>query len=302
MFTKRSVDNSIVLGVDIGGSHITSALVNLKTKKLVTGSRHRVYVNTKDAADRIITKWTGIIRHSFNACTVPQRWIGFAMPGPFDYETGIALMKGQDKFDAFYGLNVKNLLARSLKIEADHIRFMNDAECFLRGESFCGAASNCASAMGITLGTGLGSSILEKGGCYDADLWCSPFKGGIAEEYLSTRWFTKQYHDLTGKDIKGVKALVDLSSSDPSIQHLFDEFGKNLALFLNEYIDKNTPEVVIIGGNISKAYNLFEKSLHQNIATQHHTAIIKKALLGEKAQLMGAASCWYREVQKIIAA
>jgi glucokinase len=45
--------------------------------------------------------------------------------------------------------------------------------------------------MGLTLGSGLGSSL--KKGCKisDAGLWSSPFKEGIAEDYLGTGWFVQ---------------------------------------------------------------------------------------------------------------
>jgi glucokinase len=111
---------------------------------------------------------------------------GIAKPGPFDYQTGIALMNGQDKFDELYGLNVKTQLSEALNINAGRIQFMNDAECFIRGEAFSGAAQGYNSIIGLTLGTSLGSSIYENGNSKDAELWCSPFKDGIAEDEQNT--------------------------------------------------------------------------------------------------------------------
>jgi glucokinase len=233
---------------------------------------------------------------------VTDKKIGIAMPGPFDYEVGIALMKGQDKFDDLYGSNVKEMLAVSLDIDAANILLVNDAECFLRGEVFSGAAKDFNKSIGLTLGTGLGSSICDRGIIRDADLWCSLFKDGIAEDYLSTRWFIKQYKMLTGEQATDVKDIVERSASNPAVKQIFQEFGKNLALFLNDFIWKNKPEVVVIGGNIAKAWELFSASMNQHLLTTPAMAVIRKAVLGEEAQLIGAASCWYKNEPRILAA
>ena len=296
------MDNSIVLGVDIGGSHITAALVNLETKTLVPDSQFREYVDAKETADYIITKWNHVIRKSFAVLPGTEKKIGIAMPGPFDYTSGVALMKGQEKFDDLYGLNVKNLLTNTLNIDARNIQFMNDAECFLRGEAFSGAAKEFNKAIGLTLGTGLGSSVFENGISRDADLWCSPFKGGMAEDYLSTRWFTKRYYSLTGNKANDVKELVELSSSHSVVKEVFNEFGKNLGMFLNDFIRKNKPEVVVIGGNIANAYDLFAEQLHKATSDIPVRVAIRRAILGEEAPLIGAASCWHKEKSKVLAA
>ena len=296
------MDNSMVLGVDIGGSHITAALLNLETKTFMQGSLVREYVNAKEAASQIIDAWNRVICKSFSAYPVQQKVIGIAMPGPFDYETGISLMKGQDKFDALYGLNIKDTLASLLDVAPTNIHFKNDAECFLLGEAFSGAAANFNKAVGLTLGTGLGSSIYENGVSKDADLWCSTFKDGIAEDYLSTRWFTQRYYLLTGEKVKDVKELADLAIYHPIAREVFNEFGKNLALFLEGFIQKNKPEVVVIGGNISNAFDLFEDSMRQITLPLYGETIIRRAILGEEAPLIGAASCWHKKEIKILAA
>ena len=66
--------------------------------------------------------------------------IGIAMPGPFDYENGICYIKGLDKYESLFNLNVKEMLAQQLNIERSDIYMMNDASCFLKGEVFGGVA------------------------------------------------------------------------------------------------------------------------------------------------------------------
>ncbi|RYZ25205.1 MAG: ROK family protein, partial [Chitinophagaceae bacterium] len=147
---------SSVLGVDIGGSHITAALVDLNSRSVVPDSRKRKQVNSQGSADEIIRDWAAVMEDAFGNTPKEMRKIGIAMPGPFDYEEGVSLIKEQNKFNALYQMNVRNLLAERLGIESGWIRFMNDAAGFLQGEVFCGAGQDEERVFGFTLGTGLG--------------------------------------------------------------------------------------------------------------------------------------------------
>jgi glucokinase len=49
--------------------------------------------------------------------------IGIAMPGPFDYLTGICLMKNVNKYESLYGLNIKQELSDRLGIDVQNIVF-----------------------------------------------------------------------------------------------------------------------------------------------------------------------------------
>ncbi len=282
--------NRIVLGVDIGGSHITAKLVDLQNKCVLDGSEVREGVNAKGTASEIIRSWCGVIEKAFESDNIVCKKIGIAMPGPFDYEQGIAWMKNQDKYEAFYGLNVKEMLANELGNSSDNIRFVNDAEAFLKGEVFIGAAKNVSRAVGITLGTGLGSARYADGIAEDANLWCSPFLDGIAEDYLSSRWFIHRYAELTGKSVSGVKDLALMP--DNQSEKVFSEFADNLALFLRGVIAADDPQVIVLGGNISNAFPLFADDLLRNLKQKSHSPFVKKTLLGEQAALIGAASCW----------
>ncbi|PRY11661.1 glucokinase [Pontibacter ummariensis] len=291
-------DNSVVLGIDIGGSHATAALVNLQTCTLLTGSRARREINSQGTVAEIMDDWCVVVENAIKGSREFSGRVGIAMPGPFDYPAGISLIQGQNKYDMLYKLNVKELLAERLLIAPEHIRFMNDAECFLQGEVVCGAAKGYQSAVGLTLGTGFGSSIYQNGRAKDAELWCAPFKGGIAEDLLSTRWFVKRYFELTGHEVKGVKELAALAAEDSKVQEVFDEFGQNMALFLGALIEQEKPEVVVIGGNISKTYRLFSSTLLACLQEDGSSTPIRIAELGEESALVGAAATWIKTRQE----
>ncbi|WP_162052519.1 ROK family protein [Pontibacter pamirensis] len=280
------------VGVDIGGTHITAALVDLEKGTLLADSLIREHVDAKGNKADIIHSWAQGIRNVTGGSTPEELRVGIAMPGPFDYAEGISLMQNQDKYDALYGINVKELLADALQMPPAHFQFMNDAACFLQGEAFGGAAKGAERAVGLTLGTGLGSAFYRDGMAEDAALWRSPFKEGIAEDYLSSRWFTKHYCSLSGNEVSNVKSLVELLPSDALVQTVFNEFGQHLAQFLLPYMEREKPEVVVIGGNIAQALDLFEPALLQTLVSQGITVPVKQGELGEEAALIGAACLW----------
>lgn len=285
------MEKPVALGVDIGGSHITAALIDLETRSLITNSIKRSAVNSQEGKEVILKAWVEIINDAFEGVAKDSRFVGIAMPGPFDYENGISLIKDQDKFKSLYQINVKIELAARLDIPADHIHFINDAAGFLQGEVFAGAAKGNANVLGLTLGTGLGSSICINQKATDADLWNSSFLDGIAEDYLATRWFVKRYKHLSGTNLDGVKELVEAVKTDHLATQVFMEFGYNLAQFLIPIINKNKIDTVIVGGNIAQAFNEFSPELIATLKGNGIHAAIKISELKEHAALIGAASC-----------
>jgi glucokinase len=279
----------VVLGIDIGGTHITGALVDINTRTIVGNSRKRQFVDARQSAENIISAWCDMINTAFADRPHLSKRICIAMPGPFDYDSGISLINKQEKFKSLYKLNVKSILASCFNISPGSIKFINDAACFLQGEVFCGAAQGYKEALGFTLGTGFGSAIYRDGFAEDGQMWNANFKNGISEDYLSTRWFVNRYMELSGKAISGVMELNETTDSNSYIQQVFDEFGENLALFLNNVALKKKFDLVVLGGNISNALSRFLPTLRNNL---HSFIQIKKSMLGEDANLIGAASCW----------
>lgn len=278
----------LAIGADIGGTHITAAVVDLNKRSIIAGTQTRAKVNAHASVDEIIETWATAILQTKQDLDISN--IGLAMPGPCDYEEGICLIKGQDKYENLYNQNIRQLLARKLNLKPENIKIINDAAAFLDGEVFCGAALGCKKAIGITLGTGLGSCIHENRSSSNADLWQMPFRSGIAEDYLSTRWFTRRFEEISGEKMSGVSEIVSMCSTNDLIQPLFNEFGVNLGDFLLKFIVMSPSDIIVIGGNIAKSYTLFENSLLKTIQKRHPSIKIRIAELGEEAALLGAAS------------
>ena len=147
------------VGVDIGGSHITCALIDLEKNEIIRETLTEMPVDNQGEANEIIETWSEAIGRSMrNLDSCQIKGIGFAMPGPFDYVNGICLIKGIPKYEKLYGINVGTEISLALGLTEDQsIRFMNDAFSFAVGESIAGQAAGSTKSMAITLGTGFGS-------------------------------------------------------------------------------------------------------------------------------------------------
>lgn len=277
------------LGLDIGGSHITAGLVNLRHRNIEEGSMIRRRVDSHAPAEEILEEWTDTIREMMNR--FPGKFIRlcFAMPGPFDYAKGICLIKDFDKYESLYGMNIRAELARRLQIDEDCISFRNDAEAFLEGERLGGAAIGFDHAIGITLGTGLGSAVSHLGQTRDAGLSVVQYNGEKIEEFVSTRGLIRRYHKLSGVVMKDAKSIIDIIHEDDRARKAVEAFCDDLSWFLSYFIRKENPKVLVIGGNLAHALPLFEEQLLHNLASLEQLPVIKKAKLGEYAAMIGAA-------------
>lgn len=276
------------IGIDIGGTHISAAKVGTVDRRFLIQDLYQQEVDTGLNAESIISSWTQAISKVSEGRRDVQ--FGISMPGPFDYDHGVSRIQVQGKMKALYGLSVKDLLAEQLQVSTGQIKFINDAEAFLTGESLAGSGMGLDHLIGITLGTGLGSAIKVQEVTKDAKLWTAPFRNGIAEDYLGTRWFVNKAFAGYGVQIAGVKDLLD-SSFDPGIaQHLFEEFGRTLGEFLIPYLVRLQIQKVILGGKISQSAPRFVPATLEYLRKFGVQVPIEVSHLGENAALIGAIS------------
>lgn len=292
-------ENSYVIGVDVGGSHILSGAVALQTGTLLKSSLFETKIDNKAPSADILKAWARTINQTLEVVQGNHTLgIGFAMPGAFNYKSGVALFAGNEKYESLYDCNIPESLGPLLIGENLEMRFLNDATSFAVGEAWRGEAAGKDKAISITLGTGFGSAFVANGipvtsgdtvpehGC----LWYLPFQDGIGDDFFSTRWFINSYLSLTGKSIPGVKELHDLAQSgDTKAMQLFHEFGANMAEFIAPWLRAFKPEVLVMGGNISKAWDLFARPFHDQLLLEGLRLEVKISQLKEHAALLGGA-------------
>jgi glucokinase len=246
-------------------------------------------VNCHATAEEILAVWTNSINEMQSNYPSRFKKVGIAMPGPFDYERGISFINGVDKYELLYGVNIKEALALRTGIENKNITFKNDADAFIEGEVFGGAARGFQKVVGLTLGTGLGSCYCINGSAFNAGLHDMHYRDSVWEDYISTRWFEKTYFALTGKKVNGVKPIADLYEEEQAAREIFTEFAVNLTALIRHCIELYHPEAIVLGGNIANALPLFKNAVNEQLCGDEPVLIVQAAL-GEQAALIGAVS------------
>jgi len=67
------MNDNIVLGVDIGGSHTTAALVNISEGTIVEGSAEREKIDPSAGAGLIIRSWSAVMNKSVRFAEIQER-------------------------------------------------------------------------------------------------------------------------------------------------------------------------------------------------------------------------------------
>lgn len=280
-------NSNYILSCDIGGTHITSAIVEKDTWKILNETITRSHVNSLENAKSIFHDWTSNMKSCLEKTDLEVVNIGIAAPGPFDYEKGIALMKGQSKYDSIYNLEVTAPILEGLGQADLKILFINDAAAFLQGEVFGCGLEHKERILGITLGTGLGSSVWNQGDkAFDADLWNTAYRDSIYEEYLVTRWFVKRFEELSGLKESGLREILEKHGESAEVSQLLSEYQEHILNFMNFFSQKHDCKSFVIGGNIVKAWDRIfpDKTVLADFDVQigqyqEHAAIIGAASL-----------------------
>jgi|TARA_R110000744_G_scaffold131911_1_gene240133 glucokinase len=301
-----------VIGVDIGGSHITSAIVDLNELQIIEGSTYSVKVDNKGSKDYIFKCWSKALNQSIK-CLDNQDGIrlGFAMPGPFNYKNGMGMFIGNnEKYESLNGVSIPDELSKYLRADKMDFRFLNDATAFGVGVASRGKAKDYGKVVAITLGTGFGSAFLlngvpqvtadnvPKGGF----MWDKPYKLGLGDDYFSTRWCIKRYKEFTGEETRGVKEIAE-ATNDFS-RKVFVEFGSNMAEFMLPFLKKYQPDLIILGGNVSKANEFFLPALKNKINDAGLQVDFEISDVLEEAAIIGSAKLYdtdfWEQVKNVI--
>jgi len=175
----------------------------------------------------------------------------------------------------------------------------NDANCFALGEKYFGSARGYKNIVGIIIGTGFGAGVI-----IDNKLYCGNncaagefgriiLKDKTVEDYCSGKFFIDKYK-IPGEKIYGLA-----KKNGKRGLKAFKEFGKNLGLGVSIIINSIDPEIIVLGGSISKAYRFFKRpffaSLKKHTYKQVYKNIRIKTSKIEKAGVLGAASLFFNE-------
>jgi glucokinase len=292
VFMAAFLQNSVLV-YDVGGSHVSAAVCLESSWRLgpVIRAPHPACPSSETFIDLLHT--LGIEASAgFSAISGAE----LAMPGPFDFAAGISLMRHKMPF--LYGINLRRALALRFGWLPGQVRFLNDADAFLLGEIGAGAARCVPRAVGITLGTGIGSAFAVDGrvvteGCgipHGGEIWNIPYEAGIVEDFLSTRAIQRYYTQGNGGN-PDVAALAATAPRDPVVAQAFAVFGRHLGLALRMILVDFAPDLVVLGGGISRSAHLFLPAAHTELKDMSFK--LQVSGLMDDAPLVGAAVAWF---------
>lgn len=290
--------SNLALGVDVGGSHVCSAVIDIDNGTIV-GAPVTTDVAHTEAADVLFAAWAKNLEQCLAAAPEPVTRIGMDFPGPFDYKNGISQM--EHKMPHIKGLSVADeLRKRMANSEGLEFRFVNDANAFALGEAHFGGAKDADRVIVLAIGTGLGSGfiadhqIVEEGDTVppDGEVWNLPYGDDIADAQFSTRGIVGRYEKLTGITLPGAKEVAERFDTDPAARQTLESFGWELADFTAPLIKQFQCKDILIGGNIARCLNLFGLKLNERYAELGLEVNVRACKLLSDAAMMGAAALY----------
>lgn len=296
-FTLRMMEDrpeKRVLAFDVGGSHVAAAVCRGNDYQLgpVVSSTHSAVNSPEGFLDLL----HGLGQRA-GYCGSGSIGAMLAVPGPFDLEAGVSLMR--HKLPYLYGVDLRSGLATRFELQPSQVGFVNDADAYLLGEIGAGAARGFRRAVGITLGTGIGSAFavdgrlvvkgpgVPKGG----EIWNLQYQGGIVEDFVSSRAIVGNYERFT----QTKREVVDLAAAarnDPAARQAFEEFGRHLGDVILTVLTDFQSEVIVLGGGISRSAELFMPAVRAQLGNS--PVQLRVSELKDKAALVGCGVAAFR--------
>ncbi|MET9381733.1 ROK family protein [Streptomyces sp. NPDC002928] len=290
-------DTTVVSVLEVGGTHVTAASVDIETRSLRFGRSFREVVDGDGSAEEILS---ALVRCAAHLSTRTGRW-AVALPGPFDYERGIGRYEGVGKFDALRGFDLRAALTPSLP-GATTVSFWNDADAFVLGEWWAGAARGHRCVAGITLGTGVGSCFLRDGRILRQGPGVPPegrvhtlrYADKPLEETVSRRALRRAYARATGASPPDVREIARRArQGDRAAAGVFAETFSALGSVLGPLLAAFEPTVLVVGGGIAGAWDLVAEPLRAGLTeadpARNGPIDITSAHQPAQAPLLGAA-------------
>lgn len=278
----------VILALDAGGTFIKYAPVSasLEIEQPVQAEP----VPSLGSADEILGAFRRVAE-TLSAGIAGRRIaaVAVAICGPMDYREGIFRMT-EDKYRAVYGIDLKAELRRGFGLpETVPVETIHDVQAFLRGCAVIEPALRHGRFIGITLGTGIGSTfmadsrIIRPGdGIPDRGLGRLPWGNGKLEEYIGGEALRRLYPG--GRFT--VKELEELAiRGDDRAAGVFRELGEILGRALEPHVAQFRPDAIVLGGQISRAAALFLPELRRFVSIP-----IRRSADQERAPLLGAAA------------
>ncbi|MDD4876326.1 MAG: ROK family protein [Dehalococcoidales bacterium] len=315
---NNTAKNSLVLGVDLGGTKTETSLVNETGYILVS---HSIPTQPEKGPDRIIDS----IIESVNICLYKAnqsaQFLGIGIAGQIEKDTGI--VRFSPNLD-WHNIPLQAKLEDKLALP---VIVTNDVRAATYGEWLYGAGQGINDLICLFVGTGVGGGIVSNGklleGCNNTSgefghmtivsngRQCHCRNQGCLEAYAGGWAIRERAQEIVHNEPKAGELLLALAGStenisaatvteaymngDPLAQRIVEDTAQFLAAGLVGVINAFNPCLVILGGGViqglPKYISLVQHIVHSRaLETALKGLHIVPAALGNKAGVIGAAA------------
>jgi fructokinase len=259
-----------------------------------------------DATIAVLAALVAEAERATNGCTV-----GVGIPGTISPVSGLVKNANSTWIN---GRPLKDDLERAIGRE---VRVANDANCLAVSEATDGAAAGAGLVFGVILGTGTGGGLVVDGRVItganaiagewghnplpwpDAEESPGPecFCGhlGCIETFLSGPGLASDYRRRGGGAVDAVAVAQRASAGEPLALATLRAWTRRLSKALATVVNVVDPEVIVVGGGLSRIASLYTdvpKQWHAWVFSDAVTTRLVPAAFGDASGVRGAAWLW----------
>lgn len=307
------MEKKYVVGVDLGGTKIYTALVDLEGAivKEVT-----VKTEAHKGESVVLEKLLKTIDDVLEGTDINEvKAIGVGSPGPLDVEKGLIVYTPNLPFKNF---NIVQPIKDRYKL---HTYLDNDANVATLSEFMFGAGKGSKNMVFITVSTGIGGGAIINGNLFRGSTsnaleigHATVMKGGPrcgcgntgcseavasgtaimkrAREAVESKVETalKNYEEVTAKEV-----FLEAEKGDKVSQDILNDALSYLGITVANLANTFDPDKIVIGGGVSEAgrivFDKIENEMERRcLKTIYNHCKVEKAVLGNQAGVLGAAA------------
>jgi glucokinase len=324
------VTEPAVVGIDLGGTNVRIALVDLEGR--IVSRWERATAAMGDQAGLVATLAADLTQAGTAAGEGGWeiRGVGLGVPGR------VRSREGRVEFAPNLPiLNDCPLVERLAPAVGWPVFLENDANLFTLGEYWQGAGAGQENLLGITLGTGVGGGLILAGRLWQGSQGsageighltvdpegrrCHCGNWGCLETMASAFWtaewvreqlsqgassWLRELYEAEPEAIQGETLVTAAMQGDPLAQRAFDRVGRSLGQAIAGVAHLLGISGVVIGGRFARAWEVFQAPLHEELHRRltmfpPESVSIRPAALGDDAGLVGAARLAWEMVEMI---
>lgn len=308
-------DAGVILGVDIGATHISVILTDLRGNALAWRERPHPVRSDPKGADALITGLGEACLHEWNGDRDRLLGIGVAVPSPVDPESPDVVL---DRIlPAWRG---HGILDRLRSVFDAPVFVDNDANLGAVAEHWWGEAVGIDDFVYLKVATGVGAGLMLGGEIYRGATGvageighisidpngpeCVCGNRGCLATFVGTRHLVQRARDLLAEypdsvlagTEPGIRAIEDAALADDALAlRVVNEAAIHLGTVVAGVLNLMNPGSVVIGGSLARAGDRLLTPLREAVASRTLVASaaaseIRASEMGERATALGAAT------------